>query len=247
MNELTTEDSRVKNLLSMVSRAARAVALGLLVMVAVACMATVFGITPNALKSTPWLGPLVVHSTMLAASLFIIAILSRGRLQTYGFRFPVGWSWLWRAVGISLATGVLGSALLALLPAQGLPDVPGLSFIQIVLFVWLYASVCEEVLVRGLVQGFVSPFGHHGISLSGIRLSLPVLTGALFFALMHLPALGPGIQPITLIAFLLFAATAGSMAGWFRERTGSLLPAIVVHMMFNIAGSLVDAVTGIFD
>jgi len=247
MNNPISKDSPGKILLAAAGRTIGAVALGLVVLVAVTGMVVAFGITPASQEAKPWLGPLIVHSTMLAASLLIMVVLGRGRLQDYGLRLPGEWSWLWRAGGISLAVGVLGSALFRLLPSEGLPDVPGLSLAQIVLLVWVYASVGEEVLVRGLVQGFASPLGRHGIALFGIRLSLPVLTGALFFALIHIPALSPGVRPVTMTIFLLFTATAGGIAGWFRERTGSLLPAIVVHMIFNIAASLVDAVTRLMD
>lgn len=242
MNNPETKASPGRSLLAAGRRTLAAVALGLLVMVAVAAMATVFGITSATQESKPWLGPLVVHSTMLAASLLIIGIITRGRFPVYGFKLPAGWSWVSRAGALSVAIGVLGSAVLRILPSQGLPDVPGLSFAQVVLFVWIYASICEEVLARGLVQGFASPLGNRGVSLFGIKLSLPVLTGAGFFALIHVPALGPGIHPLTLVVFLLFVATAGSVAGWFRERTGSLLPAIGVHALFNITGSLVETV-----
>ena len=76
-------------------------------------------------------------------------------------------------------------------------------------------------------------------------MSVPVIVGALFFSLMHLAAVGDTTSTWAVVVFLLLAAILGTMAGYYREKTGSLVPAVVVHMMFNVSGSLVDYLKGL--
>jgi membrane protease YdiL (CAAX protease family) len=63
-----------------------------------------------------------------------------------------------------------------------------------------------------------------------------VIISGLFFGAMHvvlIPFMGPAAFPLIVLAVFL-----GLVAGYYRERTGSLLPAIIVHSLFNIGGSL---------
>jgi membrane protease YdiL (CAAX protease family) len=58
----------------------------------------------------------------------------------------------------------------------------------------------------------------------------------LFFGFMHfvlIKSMGPAAIPVILLAVVL-----GLVAARYRERTGSLLPAIIVHALFNIGGML---------
>jgi membrane protease YdiL (CAAX protease family) len=106
---------------------------------------------------------------------------------------------------------------------------------QIVVFVWIYASVSEELLTRGLLQTLLSGNARVGAGTSR-KLSTPVIVSALFFGAMHLvlvKSMGPLAIPVILLAVFL-----GLVAARYRERTGSLLPAIIVHALFNIGGTL---------
>ena len=67
-----------------------------------------------------------------------------------------------------------------------------------------------------------------------------MIVGAAFFSLMHLMAFAGRINPVTLVVFLIVAFILGLIAGYQLEKTGSLIPAIIVHMMFNISGAIVD-------
>jgi membrane protease YdiL (CAAX protease family) len=65
---------------------------------------------------------------------------------------------------------------------------------------------------------------------------MPVVVSGLFFGAMHLTLIrliGPGAIPIVLAATYL-----GLVAAYYREKTGSLLPAYILHVLFNIAGTL---------
>jgi len=101
--------------------------------------------------------------------------------------------------------------------------------------VWIYASVCEEVLTRGLLQTLLT--GKKDAGAAARRgLSLPVLLSGIFFGLMHLvliKSMGPAAFPMIVVATFL-----GIVAARYREKTGSLIPAVFVHALFNVGGML---------
>ena len=111
--------------------------------------------------------------------------------------------------------------------------------IEVILSVWLYASIAEEVFTRGLIQGYLKPYTKLGIRTSNVFLSIAVLVGAFFFGFMHFATLTLGLDLITVFATVISAIFVGIIAGYYCEKTGSLVPAILIHMLFNIAGSLV--------
>lgn len=54
--------------------------------------------------------------------------------------------------------------------------------------------------------------------------------------------MGAGGYQVLITVF--FAFVLGLVAGYQRERTGSLVPAIMVHMFANVGGSLASYVIG---
>ena len=71
-----------------------------------------------------------------------------------------------------------------------------------------------------------------------VRIELPVLISALFFACMHFTLLFAGVDATTMAVTFLFTFSIGLMAGYLRAKTGSLIPAIAVHMLANIGGMI---------
>lgn len=120
-----------------------------------------------------------------------------------------------------------------------------LSFLQQIIFIWIYASIAEEVLTRGLVQSSLASWGKYGFVVLGFRISLPVLVSALFFGLMHAMQSAIGAGSYTVIVTVLFAFILGLVAGYHREETQSLVPAIIVHMFANVGGSLAGFLMGL--
>lgn len=199
---------------------------------------------PNAsqlLEKYPWLMGFIPHTSMLVISTLILLILGRGKLGQYGYKLPTNFSFP-QIVILPLIVGIIANVILSFLPSTESFMPEGYSFGHIVLFIWLYASICEEIYTRGLIQGYLKPLANHAIVVFKIRLSLPVIIGAAYFSLIHLMAFAASLNPITLIVFLIIAFVLGMIAGYQLEKTGSLIPAIIVHMMFNISGSLVDSV-----
>lgn len=177
----------------------------------------------------------VTHSVMLGLSIAVIWLLSRGQLRLYGltrgtYKFsPRILLWILPTAVLSIASTVAPSG------AQNTGGPGELTKLQIVVFIWIYASICEELLTRGLLQTLLSGSPRAG-SEAPRRLSMPVVVSALFFGAMHIvlvESMGPAAVPAILLAVFL-----GLVAARYRERTGSLLPAIIVHGLFNIGGML---------
>ncbi len=178
----------------------------------------------------------ITHTIMLVTSLLIIWFLSRRELSSYGFKrgffrmTPTILLWM-------IPTSVL-SVLQFVASRSGAPtqDMVNLTRVQVVLFIWIYASVGEEIFVRGLLQGYLAPLERYRITLVGKSLSVPVLFCALFFGAMHV-VLWPKMGPLALVPMGL-AALLGVVTGYYREKTGSLVPAILIHGLFNVGGTL---------
>lgn len=185
-----------------------------------------------------WVPPsFVTHTLMLIISVVLMTLLSKGRLSSYGFTrgsfrmTPTIILWI-------IPTSFLSVLQFVAMRFGGLKsDMFNLSHAQVILFVWIYASICEEVFVRGLLQGYLFPLGQYKVTLfRKWPLSVPVLIGGFFFGAMHIvlwPKMGPlAIMPMSL------ATGLGVVNGYYREKTGSLIPAILIHSLFNIGGSL---------
>ncbi len=179
--------------------------------------------------------PFVTHSLMLLLSVAAMLILSRGRLATYGFtrgtyRFsPRILLWVLPTAVLSLGTALASRGGQA---ASGPFD---FTKMQTIVFIWIDASICEETLVRGLLQTLLSGTAKAGAA-AGRWLSMPVVVSALFFGAMHLLLVKQmGLKAIPMI---LLATGLGFIAAHYRQKTGSLLPAIIIHALFNIGGTL---------
>jgi AcrR family transcriptional regulator len=188
----------------------------------------------------------ITQMTFLAVSLVLMAALSRGRLKLYGLRSVPRRAVLrilGRGAAVAAAAGLAGGMVMLKTgagdPTEGGPT--AWSALKVVTSIWILASVSEEMLFRGLIQGFLDPLRSRGFRLFGVRLSLPVTVAALIFGLIHLGLLtrmpGPMVAEIVSMATIL-----GFMAGYYREKTGSIVPAIALHVLFNIFGAVVPMI-----
>ncbi len=95
----------------------------------------------------------------------------------------------------------------------------------------------EEIVFRGLIQTYLSSRITSSFSLLRFRISHAAMVSALLFSLARLLLLtkGAGAAQVTMIEISTFIL--GLAAGYFRETTGSLVPAVIIHMFFNIWGT----------
>lgn len=194
----------------------------------------------------PWIGPGdVTQVCFLLLSLFLMLRLGRGRLGAFGFR-GVSLRWIGKALLTALLVSVpislVGMILIGLLSGPRPGEAPGEGplgggFLGTVLSVWILASACEEVFYRGLLQSYLDPLREWSIRIGRRSLGLHIVLPALAFGLGHLCLWG--MLPRPMVVLILVSATVlGLLAGHYRDRTGSLIPAYCVHVMFNVTGML---------
>ncbi|MEW6411905.1 MAG: CPBP family intramembrane glutamic endopeptidase [Candidatus Zixiibacteriota bacterium] len=182
----------------------------------------------------------------LILSLVAIAVLGKGKFSEYGFCLPKGgYQWMLIAataplLGIAATIAVLG------LGGSGSPVAKSLTFPQIVLFVWILSSTIEEVFTRGFLQGHLAPLSGRYLEFPLFKIEIPVLVSAVFFSAMHLVLAFSGADAVTTVVTLLFTFAIGLIAGHLRSLTGSLIPAIVVHMLANIGGMIGGILYAVF-
>lgn len=188
------------------------------------------------------------ESILLLCSLALSAWLTKGRLASFGFTrgsfrlTPKFFLWLLPMLAVAILQ-LVGSP--AGRSSNATSPIPTASPVAIILGVWIYASICEETFTRGLLQSWLSPLAQYRFRLlKRWPLSAPVLLSALFFAAMHV-VLRPKIGPVALVVMFL-AAILGLIAGYYREKTGSLIPAILIHAFFDIGGTLPLWISALF-
>lgn len=192
--------------------------------------------------SPAWAGLFISGTAMLAVSLVLVLASSMGDPSKFGFTRPKASGGYGAGITWGLSLGFLASILNLFAGGGGMSPVQGLSFVQIILLVWVLASVAEEVLVRGYVQSYLEPLSHIGFTVFRLRVSLPVLLSALFFSAMHLILLTTNTPFITIYVVLVFTFALGLVTAYQREKTRSVLPAITAHVSFNIGGVVGGAV-----
>jgi hypothetical protein len=167
----------------------------------------------------------------LIVALALIGWLSRRGIGTAAFGFaPASLRSMIPAILLGLPLALAAAWLAAAFPSPSPIDVASLPHWQQVLFFVIAAPVQEEIIFRGLVQSFLQRHWPGAVRVSTARLSTAVLCTAVLFAIVHL---GSGVA--TVAGALVLSVVAGEM----RRRTGSLVPAFIVHSLFNVASMLV--------
>ncbi|SYZ73136.1 membrane hypothetical protein [Candidatus Zixiibacteriota bacterium] len=202
-------------------------------------------ILPKLIIEGPVSRILTTQALEVGLSLIAILFLGRGKFAEYGFRRPLPGTisvsklshWFWPGL-FALVIGAAASIALLIMGAAGNPIIRQLTMPQILLLVVIFSSTIEEIFTRGFLQGHLEPLSHISLNLIFFRTTLPALISALFFACMHFSLLFSGVDIATMIITLLFTFSLGLLAAHQRARTGSLIPAIGLHMLGNIGGIL---------
>lgn len=181
----------------------------------------------------------------LILALAAIAIIGKGKFAAYGFCKPryeqtSPISLLhWSLFGLgAMAMGGVATTVMLLSGAAGNPIARQMTFPEVVIFVWILSSTIEEVLTRGFIQSDLATAIDPQKRIPFLRVNYPTLISAIFFGLMHLSLWLKGADFKTLLITILFTFSLGLLAGYLRDRTKSLFPAIGAHMLANIGGAI---------
>ncbi len=193
----------------------------------------------SAVEATEWLSRSdITQLVFLVGSLVAMLALGRWKSAAYGLkRSP--WKDVWRAVGVSAAIslGVVVATMIVMSVlgprGAGMGMSEGGSFAKTFVSIWLLASTSEEMLFRGLLLGSLSALSRRAWTVGRCRISLPVAIAAVLFGLVHLGLLRMVPAPMVVL-IVVMATVAGLVAGYYREKTGSLVPAVAAHLTFNV-------------
>lgn len=148
------------------------------------------------------------------------------------------------AMGLAVAiiSGILSSIFLLGIGSSGVTEkhiaFSTMTPLQFILFVFIYASLAEELLYRGFLQNMLFSLQSKGIRIFSLRISLPVLISALVFSASHLILLASGAGAAFIGRTLFFTFLLGITAGYFQEKNSNTTYAFVVHMTGNLPGVL---------
>lgn len=181
----------------------------------------------------------ITQFSLLVISLILAYYLSGKKLSDYGFR-PTGIKYLVKPIFISVLSVILFFIMMNIMMAvTGLNpdemDGSGMnkSIPNFLITIALFASMCEEIFYRGLIYGFLQPLKIYRFRFFKIDISLPVAVCAVMFGLGHLCLLG--IMNFVIVVSIVVSATLlGFIAGYYREKSGSIFPAIAAHITFNL-------------
>lgn len=156
----------------------------------------------------------------LAIALPVLWLLKTTRLEVTDLRLsrPAPWSPGFCALiflGLANAGNIISGLLSRLMgiPGTGVSlPAEGPALAAAILALCFLPAIGEELLFRGALQGLMRPCG----SLAAI------VAPALLFALLHLNL------PQFIPAFL-----SGLFLGWLTERTGSIIPGMLLHLLNN--------------
>jgi membrane protease YdiL (CAAX protease family) len=185
-----------------------------------------------------WVPYFFVKTNLIIASLFLIVFTGQN-FDRSGFRRPVAEVPWGRLLFIGLGLGAVATILILSTPARGMPWlIRDLGFVGVVVWIWLYSSLSEEIFARGWFQSALSPWGETVIRVFGREVEVPVLASALLFGAMHLTLPFQGADAWTTAIIVLFTTSLGWVVADIRHRSGSLTPAVLVHVCFNVGGFL---------
>lgn len=111
-----------------------------------------------------------------------------------------------------------------------------MSIMQIFIFVFIYASIAEEMLYRGFLQNILHPLKKIGIRFLKRKISLPVLIAAFMFGLSHLILLSSGKSVFFVLGIVISSSILGTIAGYYQEKHNNTAYSILVHMSGNLVG-----------
>lgn len=185
-----------------------------------------------------------IFKTILALmSIIIIALISHGNIKDFGLCRPKPLNYL-KLILITFVVSITSLFILASLFMGFLSNLFqiemsggfnfGSSIWITILGIWFWSSITEEIFNRGLLQSLLQDLSKHIF----LGLSLPVWISAILFGAGHLTLFNVTNSPFFVMFIVSNATFMGLIAAYYREKSGSIIPAVIVHILANVFGSL---------
>jgi membrane protease YdiL (CAAX protease family) len=182
---------------------------------------------------------------MVAFSLITMLMIPGYTLTNFGFKkpekvnyFKIIWLTFVFVVGGMILFGFLYLGVLENIFGKGSADSGGFddvnqSIFHTILSIWIWSSFTEEFYMRGFFQSLLDNLK----KIRFINLSAPVWISGIAFGLIHL-SLYTGDNLFFTLFIVTQAMIMGTLAAYYREKTNSIYPAILVHVLANFYGSI---------
>lgn len=194
-------------------------------------------------ESLPWLNHAIIKTVLIVVAILGGLMATGGRLGQHGYRKPHQWkvwSWVWPGMVI----GGISALLIVFSPAEGMRLTRFGGGIAIILSI-LYSSFSEEMFCRGFIQNLMANLRERKVNMLLARVSIPALTSGLLFGAMHLSTYFAGSDALTTIIVMSSTFVLGVTAGHLVDKSESILPAIIVHIGYNLGGFLASVIANI--
>jgi membrane protease YdiL (CAAX protease family) len=172
---------------------------------------------------------MAIQQTVVLVLTLLAAALEGFSARQLGFTRPARDVW-GSSLGGGLVLGALATLTILISGARGLrPQLGDWSFAAIVVWIWMFSSVTEEILCRG--------WFHASTDIRGADV-LSLLSSAMLFGGLHLALLLSGVDRFSVLVVFTATTLLGLLAAWARVASGSLYPAFAAHLAFNVGGAL---------
>lgn len=214
--------------------------IGIIVAILIAYVASTYGDLIN-LKID-----FIPHSFGLHTILFLLSIIAIYLFKknvSYRIELPK-FKTLLKPIGFGLLVSILSAMIMSITLIISSGDISpeikmptsNLSILQIIIFVFLYASIAEEMLFRGFLLNILKPLKKKGISVFKRKVSFAVIVSAIMFGLFHIIPFNSDNSIIFTAGMLIAPSLLGIVAGYYQEKYNNNAYAIIVHMAGNLMG-----------
>jgi membrane protease YdiL (CAAX protease family) len=177
-------------------------------------------------------GSYILGYLVTFATLFAILVVSKGNFKEFGFvgfRFSTFLRPMLLISIFAISTTLLNKYILKF---HGVVPKPNdmLNFLLIVLII---APISEELQFRSLLQSTLQKVNWKSFRIKNIQITFPVLCSSLVFGLIHITNIFKGASMNFAIFNAFSAFIAGLFFSYYREKTGSVLISILLHIFGN--------------
>jgi membrane protease YdiL (CAAX protease family) len=209
---------------------------GLIITVAIFLVSTLPGIRLD-LNLDFFPDSFVTHSAMLLLSVYAIY---RFRKQVkYKFSLP-DFRKLFKPILLGILVAIVVNVAMSAIALslgeeiESHPLLMEITPLQTIIFIFIYASIAEELLFRGFLLNMLRPIGVKGVHLLKRKISFPVIISAIVFGAAHVILFATDAGALFVLRIVVFTTVLGLVAGYYQEKYDNNAFAIIVHMAGNL-------------